>query len=60
MQGDVVIDVPRESQVHKQVVRKAASDRAIVMDPATRLVLVEVAEPDMHEPSGDFERLSAR
>jgi hypothetical protein len=28
------------------------------MDPATRLLYVEVAEPDMHEPSGDFERLA--
>jgi uncharacterized 2Fe-2S/4Fe-4S cluster protein (DUF4445 family) len=57
--GDVVIDVPPESQLHKQVIRKAASDRAMVMDPATRLYYVEVSEPDMHEPSGDFERLSA-
>ncbi|MCX7299964.1 MAG: ASKHA domain-containing protein [Rhodobacterales bacterium] len=57
VQGDVVIDVPPESQVHRQVVRKAASDRAIVMDPATHLYYVEVTEPDMHEPTGDFERL---
>ena len=55
--GDVVVDVPPESQVHKQVVRKEATARAIVMDPASRLYYVEVAEPDMHEPSGDFERL---
>ncbi|MFN7596645.1 MAG: ASKHA domain-containing protein [Cereibacter sp.] len=56
--GDVVIDVPPESQVHKQVIRKSATMRDIVMDPATRAVYVDVAEPDMHEPSGDFERLS--
>ncbi len=56
--GDVVIDVPAESQVHRQVVRKAATARAISMDPATRLYFVEVEEPDMHEPSGDFERLA--
>ena len=55
--GDVVIDVPPESQVHKQVIRKSATQRDIVMDPATRALYVEVAEPDMHEPSGDFERL---
>ena len=55
--GDVVIDVPPESQVHKQVVRKAASARVIEMDPATRLYFVEVEEADMHEPTGDFERL---
>ena len=58
MQGDVVIDVPPESQVHRQVVRKEASARAIVMDPATKLYYVEVQEPDMHEPSGDLERLA--
>jgi uncharacterized 2Fe-2S/4Fe-4S cluster protein (DUF4445 family) len=57
--GDVVIDVPPESQVHRQVVRKRAEMRPITLDPATRLFYVEVAEPDMHEPSGDFERLSA-
>jgi len=56
--GDVVIDVPPESQVHKQVIRKSATMRDMVMDPATRLLYVEVAEPDMHEPSGDFERLA--
>ena len=58
VQGDVVIDVPPESQVHRQVIRKAASDRVMEMDPATRLYFVEVQEPDMHEPSGDLERLS--
>jgi len=57
VQGDIVIDVPPESQVHKQVVRKAAALRAITMDPATRLYYVEVAEPDMHSPTGDLERL---
>ncbi|SEO27287.1 Uncharacterized 2Fe-2 and 4Fe-4S clusters-containing protein, contains DUF4445 domain [Gemmobacter aquatilis] len=55
--GDVVIDVPPESQVHKQVIRKSATQRDIVMDPATRLLYIEVAEPDMEEPSGDFERV---
>ncbi len=59
VQGDVVIDVPPESQVHRQVVRKEASARAMVMDPATHLYFVEVAEPDMHEPTGDLERLAA-
>ena len=58
VQGDVVIDVPPESQVHKQVIRKSATQRDIVMDPATRLYYVEVDEPDMHEPTGDFERLA--
>jgi uncharacterized 2Fe-2S/4Fe-4S cluster protein (DUF4445 family) len=57
IRGDVVIDVPPESQVHRQVIRKSAAQRDIVMDPATRTYYVEVQEPDMHEPSGDFQRL---
>jgi len=56
--GDIVIDVPAESQVHRQVVRKAASTRAMTMDPAVRPYYVEVAEPDMHTPTGDLERLA--
>ncbi|MBO6774865.1 MAG: DUF4445 domain-containing protein [Marinibacterium sp.] len=56
--SDVVIDVPPESQVHKQVIRKAASARAITMAPATRLYFIEVTEPDMQEPTGDLERLA--
>ncbi|OJI93782.1 uncharacterized 2Fe-2S/4Fe-4S cluster protein (DUF4445 family) [Planktotalea frisia] len=58
VQGDIVIDVPEESQVHKQVIRKAASDRIITMDPATRLYFIEVDEPDMHTPTGDLERVA--
>ena len=57
VQSDVVIDVPPESQVHKQVVRKRAEAREITVNPSTKLYYVEVEEPDMHEPSGDLERL---
>ena len=56
--GDIVIDVPSDSQVHKQVVRKRAEVRDIKMDPAIRLHYCVVEEPDMHNPLGDFERLS--
>ncbi len=58
IEGDVVIDVPPESQVHRQVVRKGIEAREIVLDPATRKVLVRVDEPDMHVPKGDLERLT--
>ena len=57
--GDLVIDVPPESQVHKQVVRKRAEARDIELDPAIHLHYVEVAEPDMHNPTGDLERVLA-
>jgi uncharacterized 2Fe-2S/4Fe-4S cluster protein (DUF4445 family) len=57
VEGDVVIDVPETSQVHKQVVRKAAEARDIELYPLITLHYVEVAEPDMHDPSGDLRRL---
>ena len=57
VQGDVVIDVPSSSQVHKQVVRKEAEAHDIHLDPMVRLYFVQVQEPDMHEPSGDLRRL---
>jgi uncharacterized 2Fe-2S/4Fe-4S cluster protein (DUF4445 family) len=58
VEGNLVIDVPPGSQVHRQVVRKAAEARAITLDPVVRLHYVEVQEPDMHDPSGDLQRLT--
>jgi uncharacterized 2Fe-2S/4Fe-4S cluster protein (DUF4445 family) len=55
--GDVVIDVPSSSQVHKQVVRKEAEAHDVHLDPLIRLHYVEVQQPDMHDPSGDLRRL---
>lgn len=57
IEGDVVIDVPPDSQVHKQVVRKAAEAHDVVLNPLVSLHYVEVQEPDMHDPSGDLRRL---
>ena len=57
--GDLAVDVPPESQVHKQVVRKRAEAHPITVDPVVRLFYVEVAEPDMHDPSSDFRRLAS-
>jgi len=55
--GDLVIDVPQDTVVNAQVVRKAASDRIIERDPAIQLCYVEIDEPDMHKPLGDLDRL---
>ncbi len=55
--GDLVVDVPPESQVHRQVIRKRAEAHPIEIDPVVRLYYVEVGEPDMHEPSSDLRRL---
>jgi uncharacterized 2Fe-2S/4Fe-4S cluster protein (DUF4445 family) len=57
IQGDLVVDVPSSSQVHRQVVRKAADTRVITLDPVVHLHYVEVQQPDMHDPSGDLQRL---
>ncbi len=55
--GDVIIDVPPESQVHRQVVRKRAEVHSINLDPVIRMYYVEVQEPNMYDPSGDLQRL---
>ena len=57
--GDLVVDVPAESQVHRQVVRKRAEAHPIAVDPVLQLYCVDVEEPDMHAPSSDFGRLAA-
>jgi uncharacterized 2Fe-2S/4Fe-4S cluster protein (DUF4445 family) len=55
--GDLVIDVPPESQVHRQLVRKGVEARPMARDPVVRPYYVEVQGPDMHDPSGDLRRL---
>jgi uncharacterized 2Fe-2S/4Fe-4S cluster protein (DUF4445 family) len=57
IQGDLVIDVPPESQMHRQVVRKAAEHRDIILDTGVHLYYVDVREADMHEAGGDVQRL---
>jgi uncharacterized 2Fe-2S/4Fe-4S cluster protein (DUF4445 family) len=57
IQGDLVIDVPSTSQVHRQIVRKAADEREITLNPVVSLHYVEVVEPDMHNPASDLQRL---
>ncbi len=43
--GDLVVDVPAESQVHRQVVRKDVDLGDLALDPVLVLRLVEVAPP---------------
>ena len=56
IQGDLVIDIPQDVQLNRQIVRKRAETRAIERDPATQLCYVEVDEPDMEKPLGDADR----
>ena len=55
--GDLLIDVPPESQVHRQVVRKDLAVRDFTVDPVIRLHYVEVVQPDLASPTGDLARL---
>lgn len=57
--GDLVVDVPQDTVINAQVVRKAATDRVIERNAAVQLCYVEVDEPDMHKPLGDLDRLKA-
>jgi len=59
IEGDLVIDVPPESQMHRQVVRKAADQRSITLDTSVHLYLVEVRQAELRDPSGDLKRLLA-
>ena len=56
--GDVVIDIPPQSQIHRQVVRKQAGGRKVATDPLIRALLVDVEKPDLADPSSDFARLA--
>jgi uncharacterized 2Fe-2S/4Fe-4S cluster protein (DUF4445 family) len=56
--GDVKVFVPERSRAGKQVVRKAAKELSIALDPAVKKYSIELAPPTLHEmTTGDHERL---
>ena len=55
--GDLVVDVPEESQQHKQHITKAITAHDIQVLPALHLYTVTLPEPDMHAPISDKRRL---
>lgn len=57
--GDLVIDVPPDSQVHRPMVRKPHESRAIAVDPVLRLLFVQVEAADINAPTADLRRLQA-
>ena len=57
--GDVVINVPPESQVHRQVVRKRPEVPDIEVEPVVRLFYVEVPDADLSDSTSDHRRLLA-
>ncbi|MBC7879626.1 MAG: DUF4445 domain-containing protein [Anaerolineales bacterium] len=58
IQGDVLINVPEESQGNKQIVRKSASNRPIEIKPSVRKYLVTMSPPNLERPIADWERLA--
>lgn len=55
--GDVLAFVPEEARAQKQIIRKAASDKQIDINPAVRKVYVEVDTAELGEHRGDWGRL---
>ena len=56
--GDAVIDVPPESQLHRQMVRKEAEVlRDLQIDPVVKLHYVELPPPNMRDQACDLTRL---
>jgi len=57
--GDLVVDVPPESQLYRQVVRKEADAHPIELDPVVRLYYVQLADAELGESISDLRRLKA-
>jgi uncharacterized 2Fe-2S/4Fe-4S cluster protein (DUF4445 family) len=57
--GDLVINVPEESQARKQIVRKSATVRQVEIEPAIRQYFVKVKPAELGDNRGDWERVQA-
>lgn len=58
VRGDVKVFVPERSRAGKQVVRKAAKELSITLDPAVKKYNVDLVPPTLHDmATGDFERV---
>ncbi|UCD34894.1 MAG: DUF4445 domain-containing protein [Nitrospiraceae bacterium] len=56
--GDIKVFVPERSRAGKQVVRKAAKELSIALDPAVRKYNVDLVPPTLHDmTTGDQERV---
>ena len=60
VRGDVKVFVPERSRAGKQVVRKAAKDIVIALDPAVKKYTLTLTPPTLHDmTTGDQERILA-
>ncbi len=58
VEGDVKLFVPEKSRAGKQIVRKAARDISIAIEPAVTKYFIELEPPGLHDlTKGDFERI---
>ncbi|MFC1995726.1 FAD-dependent oxidoreductase [Chloroflexota bacterium] len=55
--GNIVVYVPEESRMGKQVVRKEAKEINIEIKPAIRKYYVELKKASLDDPLGDWDRL---
>ncbi|MDW3219399.1 MAG: ASKHA domain-containing protein [Acidimicrobiales bacterium] len=59
VRGDVVVDVPAESQVHRPVVRKKVDLTGLTLDPMITARYVELPTPELGDERTDAEMLAA-
>lgn len=60
IRGDVKVFVPERSRAGKQVVRKAAKELSIALDPAIKKYTLVLKQPSLHDmTTGDYERVLA-
>lgn len=58
LKGDVKVFVPEKSRAGKQIVRKAAKELSIKLDPAVKKYYIELRQPSLHDLTvGDYERV---
>ena len=55
--GDLVVDVPEDSQIHKQIIKKETSLRDFSLNTSVKAFYVHVSEPQLDSLESDFERL---
>jgi uncharacterized 2Fe-2S/4Fe-4S cluster protein (DUF4445 family) len=56
--GDIKLFVPEKSRAGKQIVRKAAKEISIAIEPSVKKYFIELEKPGLHDlTKGDFERI---
>ena len=55
--GDVTLEVPADSQVHRQLVRKQLDLGDVELDPVLRLVYIDVPRPSLEDGRGELRRV---